>query len=174
MDNHASHHMHSVSDDRRQGQHQHHHSPAQVKGIKKENHYLLAASATLHCLLGCGLGEVLGMSIGTWLHWSNLATMALAIILGFVLGFVFGMVPLIRAGFSLKQAFRQVLIAEGLSIAVMETVEVLVQVNAPGVMDAHLTGWLFWKGMLMGLVAGFIAAYPVNLIFIKKGIRHRQ
>lgn len=171
MEHHASHHMHSDPVNRKTEQHLTHiHGHA----AKKENHYLLAASATLHCLLGCGLGEVLGMSLGTWWHWSNLNTMILAIILGFVFGFLFGMVPLLRAGFSTKQAFRQVLIAEGLSIAVMETVEVLVQVNAPGVMDAHLTDWLFWKGMLLGLLAGFIAAYPVNLIFIKKGIRHRH
>ena len=162
--------------------HQHHHHTAMhqapkqmaVATDKKENHWRLAFSATLHCLLGCGLGEVLGMSLGTWWHWSNFNTMILAIILGFVFGFLLGMVPLLRAGFTFKQAFRQVLIAEGLSIAVMETIEVLVQVNAPGVMDAHLTDWLFWKGMLLGLVAGFIAAYPVNLFFIRKGIRHRH
>lgn len=66
------------------------------------------------------------------------------------------------------------LIAEGLSIAVMETVEVLVQVNTPGVMDAHLHEWAFWKGMLFGLAAGFIAAFPVNYLFIKRGLRHKH
>jgi hypothetical protein len=156
----------------------HTHHPGMDHGketvIPKENHYWLAASATLHCLIGCGLGEVLGMVIGTWLGWTNTATMLLAIVLGFVLGFAFGMIPLLRAGYSIRQAFKQVLVAEGLSITVMETVEVLVQLNTPGVMDAHLTDWLFWKGMLLGLVAGFLAAYPVNLWFIRKGVRHRH
>jgi hypothetical protein len=136
------------------------------------SNWKLAFSATVHCLIGCGLGEVLGMIIGTWLHMSNTDTMILAIILGFVFGFAFGMIPLLKARFSLKRAFRQVLIAEGLSIAVMETVEVLVQVYTPGVMDAHLQDWIFWKGMLLGLLAGFIAAYPVNYLFIRKGVRH--
>jgi hypothetical protein len=161
-------------------EHSHHHTQHDslktitTQHLKKENHFTLALSATLHCLIGCGLGEVLGMVIGTWLHMSNFNTMLLAIILGFVLGFAFGMIPLIRAGFSFTRAFKQVLIAEGLSIAVMETVEVWVQVSTPGVMDSHLSDWLFWKGMLLGLIAGFIAAFPINYIFVKKGIRHQH
>ena len=157
----------------------HHHSDSDTlkntaQGLKKENNIKLALSATLHCLIGCGLGEVLGMVIGTWLHMSNTSTMAFAIILGFILGFAFGMIPLMRAGFPFNKALKQVLIAEGLSIAVMEIFEVIVQVYTPGVMDAHLTDWVFWKGMLLGLIAGFIAAFPVNYVFVKKGIRHQH
>ena len=157
--------------------HHHHSDSATIKKSEqnlKANHVRLALSATLHCLIGCGFGEILGMVIGTWLHMSNTSTTVLAIILGFVLGFAFGMIPLMRAGFPFNKAFRQVLIAEGLSIAVMETFEVVVQVYSPGVMDAHLSDWLFWKGMLLGLIAGFIAAFPVNYFFVKKGIRHQH
>jgi hypothetical protein len=32
----------------------------------------LAFSATVHCLTGCAIGEVLGMVIGTTFGWSNL------------------------------------------------------------------------------------------------------
>ena len=148
----------------------HHHKSNQA-GI---SNFKLAFSATLHCLIGCGLGEVLGMILGTAFHLSNHATMILAILLGFVGGFALGIIPLKRAGYSLKAAFKQVLIAEGLSIAVMETFEVLVQVYTPGVMDAGLTDGIFWLGMLLGLIAGFIAAFPVNYIFAKKGIRHHH
>jgi len=153
---------------------EHHHHHHEQKEPIKENHFRLAISATLHCLLGCGIGEVLGMVLGTSFQLSNLYTTILAIILGFILGFAFGMIPLIRAGFTFKRAFKQVLIAEGLSIAVMEAFEVLVQVMIPGVMDAHLTDWLFWIGMLAGLMVGFIAAFPVNYYFVKKGIRHQH
>jgi len=153
-----------------------HHEPGKFSGknSKKENYFGLAFSATVHCLIGCGLGEVLGMVIGTWFRMNNLSTTIIAIILGFVLGFAFGIIPLIRAGFSFNRAFKQVLIAEGLSIAVMEAFEVLVQVYTPGVMDAHVSDLLFWKGMLLGLIVGFIAAFPVNYIFVKKGSRHQH
>ncbi|HWA05499.1 MAG TPA: DUF4396 domain-containing protein [Ignavibacteria bacterium] len=138
------------------------------------NTFKLAFSATLHCLVGCGLGEVAGMVIGTMLAINNHSTMILAIVLGFVGGFGLGVVPLKKAGYTWKAAFKQVLIAEGLSIAVMETFEVLVQVYTPGVMQAGLTDGIFWFGMLLGLIAGFIAAFPVNYIFVKKGIRHKH
>ncbi|MGQ0842113.1 DUF4396 domain-containing protein, partial [Actinokineospora sp.] len=46
----------------------------------------MAASATLHCLTGCAIGEVLGMVIGTSLGWGNLATIALAVGLAFLFG----------------------------------------------------------------------------------------
>ena len=54
----------------------------------------------------------------------------------------------------------------------METVEVLVQVYTPGVMEAHLTDGIFWIGMFLGLIAGFAAAFPVNYLLVKKGVRH--
>jgi hypothetical protein len=142
--------------------------------VHKENYFKLAFSATLHCLIGCGLGEVLGMILGTLFLLSNHATMILAIILGFIGGFGLGVIPFRKAGYTWKAALKQVLIAEGLSIAVMETFEVLVQVYTPGVMEAGLTDSIFWIGMLLGLIAGFIAAFPVNYIFVKKGIRHHH
>lgn len=140
----------------------------------KENYIKLALSATLHCLIGCGLGEVAGMILGTFFGLSNHGTMILGIVLGFIGGFGLGIIPLRKAGYSWKAAFKQVLIAEGLSIAVMETFEVVVQVYTPGVMDAGLTDSIFWVGMLLGLIAGFIAAFPVNYLFVRKGIRHHH
>jgi hypothetical protein len=140
----------------------HDHRANRKHGAPNASHTRLAFSATLHCLLGCGLGEVGGMVIGTALHWDNVSQIVLAVVLGFIGGFALGIIPLLRAGFPFRRAFKQVLIAEGLSIAVMETAEVLTQVYTPGVMHAHVTDAVFWMGMGLGLVAGFIAAFPVN------------
>ena len=38
-----------------------------------------SVQATLHCLTGCAIGEVLGMVIGTGLGWGNAPTIALAV-----------------------------------------------------------------------------------------------
>jgi len=141
---------------------------------EKQSKAKLAFSATLHCLLGCGIGEVVGVIIGTALLMTNVNTLILAVSLGFVFGFILGMRPLLKAGFNFRLAFKTVLIVEGLSIAVMETAEVLVEVYTPGVMEAGLTSWIFWGGMLLALTAGFIAAYPVNYYLIGKGIRHQH
>ena len=141
---------------------------------EREPYFKLAFSATLHCLLGCGLGEVLGMIIATALAWNNFNSILLAVLLGFVFGFILGMWPLLRGGIAWVPALRTVLIAEGLSIAVMEAAEVLAQVYIPGVLESGLTDGIFWLGMLAALVAGFVAAFPVNLILVKKGIRHQH
>ncbi len=140
--------------------------------LDKTSHLSLAHSATLHCLLGCGIGEVVGVVIGTALGLSNTITLVLAVVLGFVFGFILGMRPLLRAGFDFSRALRQVFIAESLSIAVMETAEVLVQIYTPGVMDAGLSSVIFWLGMGFALAAGYAAAFPVNYILVGKGIRH--
>ena len=134
--------------------------------------FSLAMSATIHCLVGCGLGEVAGVILGTAMAWSNVRTLVVAVVLGFVFGFILGLIPLLRAGFRFGRALRQVLIAEGLSIAVMETAEVLVEVYTPGVMEAGLGDLRFWLGMLLALIAGFAAAYPVNYFMIGRGVRH--
>ncbi len=112
------------------------------------------------------------MIIGTALALSNVSTIILAVLLGFVFGFGLGLRPLLRAGFDLSRATRQVLVAEGLSIVVMETAEVLIQVYTPGVMDAGLLSGVFWIGMGLALIAGYLAAFPVNFILVGRGIRH--
>ena len=148
--------------------HEHHHH----KSSEEISRGRLAASATAHCLMGCGLGEIVGVIIGTALAFSNTHTIILAVTLGFVFGFALGLIPLIRADLGWKHSIKQVFVAEGLSIAVMETAEVLVEVYTPGVMDAGLTSPLFWGGMLLALLAGFVAAYPVNYWLVGKGIKH--
>jgi len=35
-----------------------------------------------------------------------------------------------------------------------------------------LLSWIFWLGMGLALVAGYIAAFPVNYVLVGKGIRH--
>ncbi|MBC7923846.1 MAG: DUF4396 domain-containing protein [Ferruginibacter sp.] len=168
MDPHANH-----------GHHQgpsnvHQHSTTPVRDNAEPSPWRLALSATWHCLLGCGLGEVLGMVIGAAWQLDNTTTIVISVILGFTGGFALGIIPLRRAGYAYGRAFKQVLLAEGLSIAVMETVEVLTQVHTPGVMEAGIADARFWLGMLLGLMAGFIAAFPVNYNLVKRGVRHQH
>jgi len=141
---------------------------------ENNNNFVLALSATLHCLIGCGIGEVVGMIIGNVLNMNMLDTTILSVILGFIAGLSLGVLPLLKAKFTFRNALKTVLIAEGLSIAVMEAFEVMTQWMIPGVMEAHLTDWIFWVGMLAALVVGFIAALPVNYIMIKRGVRHQH
>ena len=148
--------------------------PTTIKPAGHDSRTKLAVSATVHCLVGCGLGEVAGMIIGVALALSNTATILLALTLGFVFGFALGLIPLLRSGLGWTHSIKQVMVAEGLSIAVMETAEVLVQVYTPGVMNSGLTSPLFWGGMLLALMAGFLAAYSVNYWLVGLGIMHQH
>ncbi|MBK8550545.1 MAG: DUF4396 domain-containing protein [Ignavibacteria bacterium] len=139
---------------------------------KKVSEFILAVSATFHCLIGCGIGEVVGMIISSILLFDNLTSIAVSVLLGFIAGLALGILPLRRSGFTTKQALNTVIVGEGISIAVMEAFEVLTQVMTPGVMESHLTDSLFWTGMFISLIVGFIAALPINYIMIKRGVRH--
>jgi len=139
---------------------------------RNSSYFSLAISATFHCLIGCSIGEILGMVISTAAGLNNYYSILISILLGFTGGLLLGILPLMKHGFSLTTALKTVIIGEGLSIFVMEMFEVLIAVSIPGVMDAHLTDGLFWTGMAASIPAGFLAALPVNYFMIKRGIRH--
>lgn len=178
MEEQKHHHTHEHQHHHHNG-HPHHHEHHDHSKMNHETkaeplNFKLAVSATLHCLLGCGIGEVVGMIISTLLGLSNLNSIILAVALGFIAGLVLGIMPLRRHGFTFNNALKMVLISEGLSIAVMEAFEVVAEVSIPGVMSAHLHEGIFWIGMFAALVAGFIAALPVNYILVKHGVRHQH
>lgn len=134
--------------------------------------WALATSATLHCLLGCGLGDVVGVALGTAMGWSNPAMNLLSIVLGVLGGFGLGIRPWLKAGYSLGRAARRVLATEGISIGVMEAVMVGVQSSLPIVAHGHLGSPLFWVGMALALLAGFVVTWPVNYWLVRQGVRH--
>ena len=58
----------------------------------------LAFSATVHCLSGCAIGEVLGMIIGNAARPVDLRDVALSVALAFLFGYTFTSLPLLRSG----------------------------------------------------------------------------
>jgi hypothetical protein len=132
----------------------------------------LAFSATLHCLTGCAIGEILGLVIATALGWGNAASIAIAIVLAFVFGYSFTLVPLLRAGVVLGTAVGLALISDTLSIAVMELVDNTIILLWPGAMDAGLADLLFWGSLAIALAVAFVAAFPVNRALIARGRGH--
>ncbi len=132
----------------------------------------LALSATLHCLTGCGIGEVLGLVIGTALGWGTVATIALAVGLAFFFGYLLAMLPLLRSGLGLRAALRIALAADTVSITVMEIVDNAVMLAVPGAMDAPLTSLLFWGPLAGALIVAAIVVYPVNRWLIARGRGH--
>ncbi|MDQ3659389.1 MAG: DUF4396 domain-containing protein [Actinomycetota bacterium] len=131
-----------------------------------------AFSATVHCLTGCAIGEVLGLVIGTALGWSNFATIVLAVVLAFFFGYSLTMVPLLRSGIALAAALPLAFAADTLSITVMEIVDNLVMVVVPGAMEAGPLSLLFWGALAFALAVAFVAAFPVNRYLIARSKGH--
>ena len=132
----------------------------------------LAFSATVHCLTGCAIGEVLGLVIATQLGWHDAAAIALAIVLAFVFGYAFTLVPLLSSGVAVRAALGLALAADTLSITVMEIVDNAILLAIPGAMDAGITDALFWGSLVIALAVAGVAAYPVNRWLIARGRGH--
>jgi uncharacterized protein DUF4396 len=132
----------------------------------------LALQATIHCLTGCGIGEVLGLAGGTALGLGNVATVALAIVLAYTFGYGLTLVPLLRSGMPFLRSSGITVAAETLSITTMEIVDNLVVIAIPGAMDAGLADLLFWASLAVSLALAFVAALPVNRWLIARGFGH--
>ena len=132
----------------------------------------VAFSATVHCLTGCAIGEVLGMVIGTALGWGNLATIVAAVGLAFFFGYSLTSLPLLRSGMALKSVLLLALAADTVSIAVMEIVDNATLLLVPGAMEAELVDPLFWASLALSLGIAFVAALPVNRYLIARGKGH--
>ena len=132
----------------------------------------LAFSATVHCLTGCAIGEVLGMIIGTALGWSDLQTIALAVALAFLFGYSLTSLPLLRSGLALGAVVPIALAADTVSITIMEIVDNAILLLIPGAMDASLDDIGFWAALAVALLIAGAAAYPVNRWMLARGKGH--
>jgi hypothetical protein len=148
--------------------HQHHHEmPTSGRALTT-----VAISATLHCLTGCAIGEVLGMVIGTALGFSQLGTVALAVVLAFFFGYSLTSLPLLRAGFAIATVVPIALASDTASIAVMEIVDNAIVLLVPGAMEAGAGDVLFWGTLSIALVIAGMFALPLNRWLIARGKGH--
>ncbi|MGH8571055.1 MAG: DUF4396 domain-containing protein, partial [Gammaproteobacteria bacterium] len=144
-----------------------HHTPPSGAALNA-----VAFSATLHCLTGCAIGEVLGMVIGTALGFSEWGTVALAVALAFLFGYGLTSLPLLRSGLALGAVVPIALASDTLSIATMEIVDNAIMLAVPGAMEAGVGDSLFWAALSVALVVAGAVAYPVNRWLIVRGKGH--
>ena len=131
-----------------------------------------ATSATLHCLTGCAIGEVLGMILATWWDWGNVASIALSIVLAFFFGYSLTVRPVLRAGVPFRRALPLAFASDTASISVMELTDNAFILVVPGAINAGLGNSLFWWSLGISLVIAFAFALPVNRWLIARGKGH--
>ena len=140
--------------------------------VTHDNLNRVAFSATVHCLTGCAIGEVLGMIIGTALGFSDLGTIVLAVALAFVFGYSLTSLPLLRSGMAVAAVVPIALASDTFSITVMEIVDNAIMLLVPGAMDASLDDALFWGALAAALLIAGAVAFPVNRWLIARGRGH--
>ncbi len=131
-----------------------------------------AISHTLHCLLGCAIGEIAGMVIGEYLGWHNVGQTLLAIALAFLFGYILTFSSFKRSGEKTADAIKGTLATDTLSITSMEIADNLFIWLIPGAISATLSMPLFWWTLFASLVVGFVVTVPVNRFLMSKGIGH--
>ncbi|HEX4735684.1 MAG TPA: DUF4396 domain-containing protein [Thermoleophilaceae bacterium] len=144
--------------------HSHDHGAGGLNGV--------ALSATLHCLAGCAIGEIVGMVVATALGLSNAPSIALAIFFAFLFGYALTSLPLFRAGLALSAVIPIALASDTFSIGLMEIVDNAIVLTIPGAMDAGLGDVLFWGSLTFALAIAGAAAFPLNRWLISKGKGH--
>jgi hypothetical protein len=148
-----------------------HHAPERV-GPNASSLNKVAFSATVHCLTGCAIGEVLGMLLSTWWGWAAVPSIALSAVLAFCFGYGLTSLPLLRSGMSVRRAAPLALASDTASIATMEVVDNLFIVLVPGALAAGLDTALFWWSLIVSLLVAGAVAFPLNRWLIARGKGH--
>ncbi len=132
----------------------------------------LSVSATLHCMTGCVLGEVVGLVIATALGWGNAPSIALAVVLAFLFGYTLTSIPLFRAGLTVAAVVPIALATDTVSITIMEVIDNMFMALYPGAMDAYIDELRFWGPMLAGFAIAFPFAFQANRWLLARGKGH--
>jgi hypothetical protein len=147
--------------------HHHHHHHAQRGGP-----WRLAAQATLHCLTGCVIGEVAGLAIGVTIGLPAWQTIVLATLLSYASGIILGLLPVMRdRALSALAALRIIWVGEVVSIGVMELAMNFADYQLGGMGAPSILSWMFWRGILAAVPAGFLAAWPVNYWLLRRDLK---
>ena len=131
-----------------------------------------AIQATLHCLTGCAIGEVLGMVLAAAFGWSNVISIAVSVALAFVFGYALTIRPVLRAGLGPRRAVRVAFASDTVSITTMEIVDNAFLLVVPGALAAGLADGFFWWSLAVSLVIAFALTVPVNRWLIARGRGH--
>ena len=118
------------------------------------------------------IGEVAGLAIGVSLGLPAWQTIALATLLAYATGMTLGLLPVMKSrGIGAIEALRIIWIGEVVSIGVMELVMNWVDYEMGGMAAPSIFTWMFWRGIVFAIPAGFLAAWPVNYWLIRRDLK---
>lgn len=140
------------------------------KQIRRDSVWRKGFRSVAHCYSGCGMGEIAGVTLAAGLL--VLGTTSVAVItftMAYIAGFALTVGPLMQEGVEFNTAIKDAFYSETPSITIMEIVAIGTDIILAG--EAGITEPLFWSALIFSLTMGLIAAYPVNVLLIKWGVK---
>lgn len=139
-------------------------------GISDDASWRRGFRSTAHCYSGCGAGEITGIIIAVGiLSLGNLNVALTTFTLAYVAGFTLTVLPMMQEGADFKTALKDAFYTETASITVMEIVAITVDLTIAG--EATMGDPRFWTALIISLTAGFLAAWPVNYLLVRFGVK---
>lgn len=135
-----------------------------------------ALGSAMHCVAGDGVGILAGAVLASVLGLTGLAEIVLEYVLGFAFGWTIFQALFMRdmAGGSYRRAlagtFLPELLSMNLLMAGMMPTVMLLRASIPS--SDHAASPRFWFVMSMGLLAGFVVAYPINWWLVIHRLKH--
>jgi hypothetical protein len=127
-----------------------------------------AVKHTAHCLIGCGIGEIVGMLIASAFGWHRVARLPLAIVLAFVFGYSLTYRGVRKNVDTSKEAFKITAATDTASIASMELIDNTVELIIPNALLVTAAQPRFWWGLALSLAIAFFVTVPVNKYMMGK------
>jgi len=132
-----------------------------------------AIKHTLHCLIGCGIGEIVGMMLASFFGWHRIGRLTLAIILAFSFGFYLTYRGVRKNTKTAKEAIKITVATDTVSITSMEIVDNTIELIIPNALLVTAAQFRFWWGLALSLAIAFIITVPVNRYMISKNPQHQ-
>ena len=127
-----------------------------------------AIQHTVHCLIGCGIGEIAGMLIAAALGWSRFGRLALAIVLAFGVGYTLTYRGVRKHTATANEAIKITATTDTASIATMELVDNTIELLIPNALMVTPLMPRFWWGLAVSLTIAFLLTVPVNRYMISR------
>lgn len=126
--------------------------------------------STSHCYAGCGTGESIGVPLATAvLGLGVLGVTVVTFALAYLFGYSLNIGPLMEDGVPFREAAKDSVYSETLSITVMEIAAIGADlILAP---SASITSVLFWSALFLSLTIGYLVAFPLNAGLVALGVK---
>lgn len=129
---------------------------------------------TIHCLVGCGIGEILGMLIASWFGWHRIGRVAVAVPLAFLIGYSLTYRGMRKDLSTRSEAIKATAATDTVSILSMEVVDNTIEFIIPNALMVTATQPRFWWGLALALGVAFVITVPVNRYMMSRGKMQRM